>query len=124
MTLTALVAWLAALNPSLPWLLLSAIVFAVIYGARKWFPVQWELFAEATPLAMFDPVGVVKALNKVWQSLPAAALGAVTMLMQGGDQKTVLLGALAGLLAPVAHELMRAIPWIPYQGQTLPKVKK
>lgn len=124
MSVAAIVAWLAAINPSLPWLCLGALVFSVIYAARKFFPVQWELFAQLTPLAMFDPSGVVKALNKVWQSLPAVGLGAVTMLLQGGDQKTVLLGAAAGLLAPVAHEIMKAVPWVPYRGESLPKVKK
>lgn len=124
MTLTAIVAWLAAINPSLPWLCLGALAFVVIYLVRRFFPAYWEAFAELTPLGMFDPGGVVKALNKVWQSLPAAAIGAVTMLLQGGDMKTVLMGAAAGLLAPVAHEIMKAVPFIPYRGEALPRVKQ
>jgi hypothetical protein len=113
----SLVVWLNAVDPVLPRALLVTAVFVLVYVFRKLFPAVWELFARAVPVAVVDPAPVLLLLSKLWQALPGALLGAVMLAIgTGGDVRAALKGALGGALAAFAHEVFKAVPWIPYQG--------
>lgn len=113
----ALVAWLNAVDPVLPRALLVTAVFLLIYLLRKLFPRAWELFARAVPVAVVDPAPVLLLLSKLWQALPGAAFGAALLAFtSGGDVRASVKGAIGGALAAFAHEVLKAVPWIPYQG--------
>jgi hypothetical protein len=113
------IAQLAGIDPSAPWALLALCIFAVVYCLRKLFPVAWERFAHIGILANIDPMPVVAILRKLWQSVPGQLLGvAIGAIGSGGDVKAALLGALAGIVASLSHEILKAAPWIPYKGST------
>jgi len=114
---------LNAINPELIWALLALAVFVICYLLRRFAPSVWERLVAIYPVSV-DTSGAVVALRKVQQSWPSALLGAVLpVLMTGGDTKLALKGALVGLLAPVIHELAKALPFLPYRGETRAKPK-
>lgn len=114
------VAWLSLnIDPAVPRALLIALVFAAVYAIRKLFPRAWEWFARAVPVPVIDPAPLLLLLSKAWQALPAALLGGVaTALTTGGDVTKTVKGVVFGALAALAHEFVKAVPWIPYRGAT------
>ncbi len=99
--------------------LFAVIVGGIIYVIRKKFGPQWERLVGFVPALNFDMTPWLALLSKLVQALPgtvlAAVLGAVT---SGGSLVPTLVSALAGLLAAIGHEVLKAIPQIPYKGET------
>lgn len=118
-TLKASVAWLSTnIDPAVPRALLVVAVLVVVYAVRKLFPRAWEEFARIVPVPRIDPAPVLLVLSKTWQALPGTLIGALTLaLSTGGDPRASVKGAVFGALAALAHEIMKAVPWIPYQGK-------
>lgn len=111
------IAWLTAIDPAVPRALLVAAVLVTVLTIRKLFPRLWELFARVVPVPVIDPHPLLLVLSKAWQSLPALLIGAVlTSVTAGGDTKAAVKGAVAGALAALAHEVLKAVPWLPYEG--------
>ena len=116
MILRDVVAYLAALDPNLPWAALSLAVFGIIYAIRKFLPSLWLQFSAFVPA--IDESRIRGALRKIWQALPGVAMGAVIpTLASGGDVKLALYGAVAGAFAPFIHEIAAALPFVPYKGE-------
>ena len=123
----ALYLWLSAINPLLPWALLVFVpCFAVPWALRSFAPHFWELIPRAVDkFVMFvhlplDGFGA-QALAKIAQGLPSALMGAVAAaLALGTDPGQAFKGALAGAGAPLLHELLKALPWVPYTGGRFP----
>ena len=102
-------AYLAAINPALPAVVLILVLWAPQAAIRKWLPKLWEVPASWGPKA--------EGLKHLWQALPSAAGGALlTAVSSGGDPWQATWGAVYGLLAPALHHALRASP-IPYQGE-------
>lgn len=99
--------------------LIAIVVFGIVYLARKFFGKQWEAVARLIPALNFDLTPGMVILSKAFQALPAtivaASIGAVA---SGGALTPTLLAALAGPLAAIGHELLKAYPGFPYQGAT------
>lgn len=99
--------------------LIALVAFVAVYIIRKKFGPQWEKLASVIPALNFDLTPGLVILSKFVQALPsvliAAAIGAAT---SGASLGPTLLAALAGLLAPLGHELIKAVPFIPYRGET------
>ena len=99
--------------------LFALIAFVAVYLIRKKWGPQWERLAAYVPALNFDLTPGTVILSKFVQALPsvliAAALGAVS---SGASLGPTLLAALAGLLAPLGHEFAKAVPFIPYKGET------
>lgn len=86
---------LAALDPALPWIIITALSFLSILATRKWMPKLWLAFDKITPDG---------ALGHVLQGMPAVMLGAIyTTFLSGGDFGEAWKGACWGALAPVLH---------------------
>jgi hypothetical protein len=103
-------AWLAAINPALPAVVLVFIIWAPQAAIRRWLPRLWEVPASWGPKA--------KELRRIWQALPSLAGGAlVTALASKMDPWAAVTGALLGAVAPFWHHTLKAIPFIPYQGE-------
>lgn len=120
MILQDAVAYLATLDPNLPWAALSLAVFATIYLVRRYLPSLWLSFEGLVPgcLAYPDMTKLQAIWRKAVQTLPSVAIGAVIpALASGGDVKLALYGAIAGAVAPLIHELAAALPFVPYQGR-------
>lgn len=116
-TIKTAVAWLTAIDPALPRALLVGVVLLAVWLLRKLFPRTWEWFARAVPVSVIDPAPALLVLSKAWQALPGAVLGAVALSFgNGGDVREAVRGAVYGALAALAHEVLKAVPWIPYQG--------
>jgi hypothetical protein len=99
-------AFLANIDPSLPRALFVALVFTSVLLWRKFAPVSWSKFSNLIPVSEADTSWFKATLQKAWQALPAALLGAIYgALGTGGDVVATLKLALLGLLAPLVHEL-------------------
>lgn len=119
--------WLAAINPLLPWgLLVFVPCFVVPWAIRTWLPHVWEtLPGLVDKLALdigFNPDGgLARVLSKIVQALPSAVMGSVAAALAiGGDPATAAKGAAWACLAPLGHELLKAMPWLPYVGGAFP----
>ena len=112
--------YLQSIHPVLPWAILTALIWAVQWAIRKWAPGIWERAANV-PFGDDKPlVPVVRVARKVWQGLPSVLVGAlIGALAIGQDPRGAWLGALAGAVAPVWHELLKAFPG-PYRGGSPP----
>lgn len=110
--------WLSAnIDPAVPRALFVIAILVSILLIRKAFPRAWEGFARAVPLPAIDPQPLLLVLSKAWQALPATVLGAMTLALgSGGDIRSAVKGAAFGALAALSHEVMKAVPWIPYTG--------
>jgi len=105
------VAWLAAIHPALPWALIPLAIWCTTYATRRWLPSLWaKLDAKLLPTG--------KPVSNLLLSLPSVAAGGLAgvYLMGGGDYKRAVLGALAGVLAPIWHHVLKALPVVPYDG--------
>lgn len=93
-------------------------VFFTIYFFRKLFPNAWIWLVKRIPYIDFETTPLLAIMDKVVQALPATLFGLVmATLSSGGSVKVALLGALAGPINVIAHHVLQAIPWIPYQGK-------
>lgn len=105
--LAALLAWLGAFHPALPWALLTAVIFGAVYSTRNFLPSLWVWFDKISPDGL---------VGNVFQALPSVLAGALaTAFTVGEDYDRAWLGALSGALAPVVHHLLKIIPG-PYNG--------
>lgn len=104
-------AWLAAIHPALPWALIPLALWLTTYATRRWLPSAWVKLD-----AWMLPIG--KPASNFVLSLPSVAAGALAgvYLMGGGDYGQAVLGALAGVLAPLWHHFLKALPVVPYDG--------
>lgn len=93
----------------------AVVVFFLVLSWRKFFPASWNWLEMRIPL--IDRIQSDAIWTFVWkavQSIPGAAFGAVmAALASGGDVKKTLLGALAGPVASIGHEVLKA-----YKGKT------
>lgn len=89
--------------------------FVLVWSWRKFFPSSWNWLEMRIPL--IDRIKSDAIWTFVWktvQTIPGALIGAaMTALASGGDLKKTLLGALAGPVAAIGHEVLKA-----YKGQT------
>lgn len=100
-------------------------VFFTIYLFRKLFPNAWIWLVKRIPYIDFETTPILALLDKTVQALPATLFGLVmATLSSGGSVKVALLGALAGPINVIAHHILQAIPWIPYQGKLGKKAKR
>lgn len=117
-TIKVAAAWLSEnIDPTVPRALFVVAVLIAVLLLRKAFPRAWEAFARVVHVPAFDAAPVIVVVNKAWQALPGTLLGGVTLGLGTGDVKTGIKGAAFGALAALAHEVLKAVPWIPYQGQ-------
>lgn len=107
--LTAARLWLETnIHPSAPWVILTLAIFLGVYATRKWIPALWTWFDSITPDG---------ALGKAIQSLPMIAAGAIfTAFSVHGNYAILWWGAVAGAAAPALHQILKVLPFIPYQG--------
>lgn len=111
--MTSTKAFLDHLHPLAAPGLLAGLIFVVVYTIRKLAPTAWERFAS------LGPNGLV---GKVFQSLPGMAVGAALAAYEsGGNPWMAAIGALCGAAASLGHELLKLLPFVPYQGGTTPK---
>lgn len=93
----------------------AVAVFFLVLAWRKFFPTSWNWLEMQIPL--IDRIQSDAIWTLVWksvQAIPGAAIGAVMVaLASGGDVKKTLLGALAGPVAAIGHEILKR-----YKGQT------
>ncbi len=109
----ALRATLEAFHPAAPGAILVALVWLSQYLVRRFLPNAWEKMADL-PFNGARPAA--STLRKVWQALPSIATGAfLTALTGDGSVTDAVLGAVLGALAPVWHEVLKALP-VPYVG--------
>ena len=110
--------WLSQnIDPSVPRALFVVTVLLVVYLVRKLFPRLWEGFARVVPVSVIDPKPLLLVLSKAWQAIPGTLIGAgLVALGAGGDIRSAVKGAAFGALAALAHEVLKAVPWVPYRG--------
>lgn len=102
-------AWLVALHPSAPWVLLTVAIWASAALCRRYAPAAWSWMASVGPESGH--------LSDVWQALPSVLSGALAgAALTGGDYAGLWKGALAGTLSPLLHWLLKKSP-IPYTGK-------
>lgn len=123
-TIKQAAAWLSEnVDPTVPRALFVVAVLVAVWLLRKTFPRAWEAFARVVRVPVIDPAPLLLLASKTWQALPGALIGGVTLaLSTGGDVQATVKGIVFGALAALAHEVMKAVPWIPYQG-TVGKTK-
>lgn len=113
----ALRLYLESIHPALPAAILVAVIWLAQYLVRRFAPLAWETMANL-PFNGARPAATL--LRKVWQALPSIATGAfLTSLTGDGSITDAVFGAVAGALAPVLHELLKAAP-VPYVGGSPP----
>lgn len=103
----ALRLYLESWHPAAPAILLIGAIWLAQYLVRRFVPNIWERIANWPAASLF---------RKVWQALPSIAMGALLTSISGdGSITDAVFGAVAGALAPVLHEMLKAAP-IPYRG--------
>jgi hypothetical protein len=109
-------AWLAAYSATLPYLLVTACVFALVYAWRKLHPRSWLWLKSRLPYATeFDAAEALA--HNIALSLPSVVIGAaLAALATGGGVLPAVLGAVAGAGAPLLHHIRKALPFDPYRG--------
>lgn len=107
---------LAAYNATLPYLLVTACAFALVYAWRRYHPKSWLWVESWLPFA--ERLDAVEALaHHIALSLPSVVIGAaLAALATGGAVLPAVLGAVAGAGAPLLHHLRKALPFDPYRG--------
>lgn len=113
----ALRLYLETLWTPLPAVLLIVAIWLAQYLVRRFAPDVWESVANL-PFNGARPAASV--LRKAWQALPSVISGALVAALTGdGSFNDTFFGAVAGALAPVLHELLKAAP-VPYVGGAPP----
>jgi hypothetical protein len=93
-----------------PWAPLTAGLWAAQYAVKRWVPGVWGFLADI-PFGPCRAKPALKIARKVWQGLPSVATGAlVGALVVGQDPRDAWIGAVAGAVAPVWHEILKALP--------------
>lgn len=111
-------AWLGAtVHPLAPWVAVVLLVWLANLGIRTWAPGAWQWVTSKGPAGA--------KLSKAFQALPSLLGGAIVVsLGTGADPRLTALGALAGLGAPVWHEILRwgssKLPGPTYLGGAYP----
>lgn len=105
---------LVATNPALFVGIVSIFVFFTILAVRKFFPKAWfYLEGKLSFLTAIDNEALFAFMWKALQAIPGTLVGVLmTALASGGDPITMLLGALAGIVAAIGHEVIKR-----YSGQ-------
>lgn len=106
--------YLESFHPALPAGILVAGIWLQNYLVRRFVPNLWESIANL-PFRNGAHRPAVELARKAWQALPSVATGAFLAAMSSGETTDAVVGAVLGLLAPVWHEALKALP-IPYQG--------
>lgn len=108
--LTPAWAYLASIHPALPWATIPLVLWLSVAATRRWLPSVWAF------LERLGPAG--KLATKAWQAAPSAAGGALLAALSGqGDYRGLILGALAGLFAPVWHEMLATWAAVRVEGR-------
>lgn len=95
--------FLESFHPALPWALLTAAVWFAVYAVRRWLPDAWRVLERIGP--------PTRPASAVFQALPAVLAGAMaSVFLTGGDYHQAWKGAAAGLLAPLVHHVLKALP--------------
>lgn len=103
-------AWLVAINPALPAVALVLVLWAPQAAMRRWLPGLWTRFAALGPQAQLA--------RQLFQGLPSVVGGALLgALSAGGDPWEAATAALVGAVAPFWHHLLKALPFVPYDGE-------
>lgn len=99
--------------------IISTVVFLIVYLIRKVFGKQWDKAASYIPALNFNLTPGYSLLSKFAQSVPAILLAAgIGALTSGVSLGPTLISALAGPLAVLGHEMLKAFPFVPYKGAT------
>lgn len=118
--LHALRVLLETFHPAAPSVILVALIWLSQWAVRRFVPDVWERIAN-WPFNGARPAAT--ALRKVWQALPSIATGALlTSLSGSGSITEAVFGAVLGALAPAWHEVLKALPFVPYRGGKSPAV--
>jgi len=119
--------WLAGIHPLLPWALLVGVpCFVIPWALRSFAPHAWEripALVDRSVMFVHLPLNGfgAAALAKIAQGIPSTVMGAVAAaLALGLDPGVAAKGAFAGAMAPLLHELLKAVPWVPYTGGRFP----
>lgn len=117
--IVALRVYLETFHPALPAGILVAGIWLSNYLVRRFIPGIWERIANLPfPNGAHKPA--VDLARKAWQALPSVATGAfLTAFTGSGSVTEAVFGAVLGLLAPVWHEALKALP-VPYRGGKAP----
>jgi hypothetical protein len=116
-------AWLAAINATLPYSVLTVAAYGLIYAWRKLSPASWLWLESRLPWAAELDAGEVLAKN-IALSLPSIVIGAaLAALTSGGGVLPAVLGAVAGAFAPLLHHVRKALPFDPYRGAVADPVR-
>lgn len=108
----------AFFHPAAPAILLVGAIWLVNYLVRRFVPNLWERIANIPfPNGAHRPA--VELARKAWQALPSVATGALLAAISTGDATNAVVGAILGLIAPVWHEALKALP-VPYRGGKAP----
>ena len=100
--------WMVGVHPSLPWALLTIVIWLGAYLVRRYQPDLWRWMASVGPEGGH--------VADVWQALPSVLSGAlVGAFATGGDYAGLWKGALSGTLAPLIHWALKKAP-VPYRG--------
>jgi len=106
--IVALKGWADSIDPKLFYLLVSGFVGGIVYLWRRISIASWDWVTRKSPAVQTLPALVLAALIS---AAPAAGLPMIKVIEQ------VILGAFAGALPAIAgHDVMKAIPWLPYNG--------
>lgn len=109
-------AWLAAINATLPYLLVTACAFALIYTWRRAHPRSWLWVESRLPFAA-ELDAAEELAHNIALSLPSVVIGAaLAALATGCGVLPAVLGAVAGAGAPLLHHIRKALPFDPYRG--------
>lgn len=108
--------WLAAYQPTLPYLLTTLLFYGACYGIRKKLPGVWTAMADIMPFADAITRGE-DVVRQFFLAVPQIVLSATFAGLATGDVKGAILGALAGAGAPILHHTRKALPFDPYQGK-------
>jgi hypothetical protein len=98
---------------------LIIVTFLAVFLLRKAFPRAWEYTVGIIPMLSVDVAPVMVVLSKLLQALPGAVFAAVLGAFATGGKdaaKAAALSAVAGFVASALHEILKAVPWIPYRG--------
>ncbi len=109
--------WLAAYSATLPYLLVTACAFGLVYAWRRLHPTSWLWLETRLPYSL-ELSKAEEIAHNIALSLPSVVIGAaLAALASGGAVLPAVLGAVAGAGASLLHHLRKALPFDPYQGR-------
>ena len=109
-------AWLDSVDPKLFYLAVSGLVGGLVYLWRRFSISSWDWVTRKSPAVQTLPALVLAGLIS---AAPTAGLPMIKVIEQ------IILGAFAGALPAIAgHTVLKAIPWLPYNGGVKPTPAK